>query len=71
LHGVRDERKGIQGLFEIDEVAMIACPDLMRAFQNQLLDLDQIHAIMEMMVSQCENSFPVLPIAWSCSIHHQ
>lgn len=58
LHGVRDERKGIQGLFEIDEVAMIACPDLMRAYQRGLLDLNQTHAIMEMMVSQCENSFP-------------
>jgi uncharacterized protein len=58
IHGVRDERKGIQGLFEVDEVAMIACPDLMRAYQNRLLDLDQVHAIMEMMVSQCENSFP-------------
>jgi uncharacterized protein len=58
LHGVQDERKGIQGLFEVDEVAMIACPDLMRAYQSRLLDLDQVHAIMEMMVSQCENSFP-------------
>lgn len=58
MHGVRDERKGIQGLFEVDEVAMIACPDLMRAFQSGLMDLDQVHAIMEMMVSQCENSFP-------------
>ncbi len=58
MQGVRDERKGIQGLFEVDEVAMIACPDLMRAYQNRLLDLDQVHAIMEMMVSQCENSFP-------------
>ena len=58
MHGVRDERKGIQGLFEVDEVAMIACPDLMRAFQSGLMDFDQVHAIMEMMVSQCENSFP-------------
>lgn len=58
LQGVRDDREGIQGMFEIDEVAMIACPDLMRAYQNDLLDLDQVHAIMEMMVSLCENSFP-------------
>lgn len=58
LHGVRDERKGIQGLFEIDEIGMIACPDLMRAYQNQLLDLDQVHAAMESMLSTCENSFP-------------
>ena len=58
IHGVRDDRQGIQGLFEIDEVAMIACPDLMRAYQSDLLDLDQIHAVMEGMMSACENSFP-------------
>lgn len=58
MHGVRDDRHGIQGLFEIDEVAMIACPDLMRAYQNGLMELDQVHALMEMMVSTCENSFP-------------
>jgi len=58
IHGVRDDRQGIQGLFEIDEVAMIACPDLMRAYQSELLDLDQIHAVMEGMLSSCENSFP-------------
>lgn len=58
LQGQRDDRTGMQGMFEIDEVAMIACPDLMRAYQNGLLDLDQVHGVMEMMVSLCENSFP-------------
>ncbi|WP_008317282.1 phage tail sheath family protein [Leptolyngbya sp. PCC 6406] len=58
IQGVRDDRQGIQGLFEIDEVAMIACPDLMRAYQVGLLDLDQVHGVMEMLVSLCENSFP-------------
>ncbi len=58
LQGQRDDRSGMQGMFEIDEVAMIACPDLMRAYQNGLLDLDQVHGVMEMMVSLCENSFP-------------
>ncbi|NER00460.1 MAG: phage tail sheath family protein, partial [Cyanothece sp. SIO2G6] len=58
MQGVRDDRQGIQGLFEIDEVAMIACPDLMRAYQEGLMDLDQVHGIMEAMVSLCENSFP-------------
>jgi hypothetical protein len=48
----------MQGMFEIDEVAMIACPDLMRAYQNGLLNLDQVHGVMEMMLSLCENSFP-------------
>ncbi|MGB3691296.1 MAG: phage tail sheath C-terminal domain-containing protein [Spirulinaceae cyanobacterium] len=59
--GSRDERQGMQGLFEVDEVAMIACPDLMRAYQDELLDLDQVHGVMEMMVSLCENSFPGPP----------
>lgn len=58
LQGQRDDRSGMQGMFEIDEVAMIACPDLMRAYQNGLLNLDQVHGVMEMMLSLCENSFP-------------
>ena len=58
VQGVRDDRQGIQGLFEIDEVAMVSCPDLMRAYQSRLMDLDQVHGIMEAMLSLCENSFP-------------
>ncbi|MFE4106162.1 phage tail sheath family protein [Almyronema epifaneia] len=58
VQGMRDDREGLQGLFEIDEVAMVACPDLMRAYQEGLLDLDQVHGIMEMMLTLCENSFP-------------
>ncbi|MEB3210441.1 MAG: phage tail sheath C-terminal domain-containing protein [Leptolyngbyaceae bacterium] len=58
IQGVREDKGGIEGLFEIDEVAMIACPDLMRAYQNGWLDLDQVHALMERMISLCENSFP-------------
>ena len=58
LQGQRDDKTGTQGIFEIDEVAMIACPDLMRVYQEGLMDLDQVHGIMEMMVSSCENSFP-------------
>ncbi|MEE3717573.1 phage tail sheath C-terminal domain-containing protein [Tumidithrix elongata RA019] len=58
LQGQRDDRTGVQGIFEIDEVSMIACPDLMRVYQEGLMDLDQVHGIMEMMVSMCENAFP-------------
>ena len=58
LQGQRDDRTGIQGNFEVDEVAMLACPDLMRLYQDGLVDLDQVHGVMEMMVSNCENSFP-------------
>lgn len=61
LQGKRDDRSGVQGLFEIDDVAMIACPDLMRVYEEGLLDIDQVHGVMEMMVSMCENSAPSPP----------
>lgn len=58
LEGIRDDRTGIQGLCEIDEITMMACPDLMRAYQLNLLDLEQVHGVMELMLSLCENSTP-------------
>jgi phage tail sheath protein FI len=58
IQGVRDDRTGVQGLCEIDEITMMACPDLMRVYQAGLMDLDQVHGIMELMVSLCENSTP-------------
>ena len=61
ITGNRDEREGMQGIFEVDEVAMIAFPDLMKAFEVGLLNLDQVHGVMEMMLSLCENSFPGPP----------
>ena len=48
----------MQGNFEIDEVAIIACPDLMLLYQRNLIDLEQVHGVMETMISNCENSFP-------------
>lgn len=56
VHGVRDDRTGIRGLFEIDDVTIVACPDIMRAYEVGLLDIDQVHSIMEMMVSLCEGA---------------
>lgn len=58
MYGNRDRRSGIQGLFEIDEVAMVACPDLMLVYEKGLVSLPQVHAVMEMMVTSCENSAP-------------
>ncbi len=58
MQGARTDKTGLQGIFEVDEVSMIACPDLMRVYQDGLMDIDQIHGIMEMMLSMCENSFP-------------
>jgi phage tail sheath protein FI len=61
VQGIRDDRTGIQGLFEIDEITMLACPDLMRAYEAGLMDLDQVHGIMELMISLCENASPNPP----------
>lgn len=58
IQGIRDDRTGIQGLSEIDEVTIMACPDLMRVYEAGLMDLDQVHGIMELMVSLCENATP-------------
>ncbi|MDV2997159.1 MAG: hypothetical protein N4J56_006864 [Chroococcidiopsis sp. SAG 2025] len=56
VEGVRDDRTGVRGIFEIDEITMLACPDLMRAYEAQIMNLDQVHGIMELMVSMCEGS---------------
>jgi uncharacterized protein len=56
VEGARDERTGVRGIFEIDEITMLACPDLMRAYEAELLDLEQVHGIMELMVSLCEGA---------------
>jgi uncharacterized protein len=58
VQGIRDDRTGVQGLCEIDEITMLACPDLMRVYEAGLMDLDQVHGIMELMVSLCENAQP-------------
>ncbi|MCW6038100.1 phage tail sheath subtilisin-like domain-containing protein [Spirulina subsalsa FACHB-351] len=56
VRGVRDDRTGVQGLFEIDEITILACPDLMRAYEANLINLDQVHGIMDLMVSMCEGA---------------
>ncbi|HAC65202.1 MAG TPA: phage tail protein [Cyanothece sp. UBA12306] len=61
ITGNRDDREGMQGLLEIDEVAMFAFPDLMKAYETGLINLEQVHGVMEMMLSLCENSFPGPP----------
>jgi hypothetical protein len=58
IYGTRKNRSGVQGLFEIDEIAMVACPDLMLAYQRELLTLDEVHGVMEAMIVGCESSAP-------------
>lgn len=61
MYGNQKRRSGVQGLFEVDEVAMVACPDLMLAYERRLLNLDQLHGVMEMMITRCESSAPSPP----------
>ena len=58
MYGSANKRSGVMGLFEIDEIAMVACPDLMLAYQKSLLTLEQVHGVMEMMITSCEKSSP-------------
>ncbi|PZD70851.1 Putative prophage major tail sheath protein [Acaryochloris thomasi RCC1774] len=56
VEGVRDDRTGVRGIFEIDEITMLCFPDLMRAYETGLIDLEQVHGVMETMVSLSEGS---------------
>lgn len=56
LEGVQDDRTGVRGIFEIDEVNILACPDIWRAYETGLMNLDQCHAVIELMLSMCEGS---------------
>lgn len=61
MYGSPKNRTGMKGLFEIDEVSMIACPDLMLAYQKGIIDIEKLKFLMEMMVTGCENSAPSPP----------
>lgn len=56
VEGVRDDRTGVRGILEIDEITMLACPDLMRAYEAGIMNLDQVHGIMGLMIDMCEGS---------------
>lgn len=53
--GSADERKGIAGLEPLDDVTMIAVPDLMSSFQKGEIDLKGVVGVQEAVVSYCEN----------------
>ncbi|MEG3928226.1 phage tail sheath C-terminal domain-containing protein [Microcoleus sp. D3_18a_C4] len=56
VEGTQDDRSGVRGLFEIDDVTIVACPDLMKVYEAGLMNLDQVHGIMDMMLSLCEGA---------------
>ena len=49
MKGSQDDRTGVQGMFEIDEINILACPDLMKVYQEGLMSLDQVHDIMTLL----------------------
>jgi hypothetical protein len=54
IEGDRDDRTGVMGIFEVDEITMICFPDLMRLHEAEILSLDQVHGVMETMISMSE-----------------
>ena len=48
------DRTGFGGLEAIEEITMVACPDLMAAYQQELLDLEQVQAVQLAMIAHCE-----------------
>jgi len=51
--GDPDDRSGLGGFQAVDDVTMICVPDLMAAYQAQLIDLDGVHAIQQAMIDHC------------------
>ncbi|MBH1939178.1 phage tail sheath family protein [Streptomyces sp. AV19] len=49
------KRSGLSGLEAIDEVTMLAAPDLMAAYQQGALSREQVKAVQLAMISHCEN----------------
>jgi phage tail sheath protein FI len=48
------DRTGFSGLEAVDDVTMIAIPDLMSAYQRGAIDLDAVQAVQNAMITHCE-----------------
>jgi phage tail sheath protein FI len=48
------DRTGFSGLEAVDDVTMIAVPDLMSAYQRGAIDLDAVQAVQNAMITHCE-----------------
>lgn len=48
--GDPDERSGLGGFQAVDDVTMVCVPDLMAAYQKELIDLEGVHAIQQAMI---------------------
>ncbi|MGA3564365.1 phage tail sheath family protein [Melissospora conviva] len=48
------ERTGFSGLEAIEEITMVAVPDLMGAYQRGAIDLESVKAVQTAMIAHCE-----------------
>jgi hypothetical protein len=48
------QRSGFAGLEAIDEITMLSVPDLMWAFQKNVIDMEGLKAVQQAMIAHCE-----------------
>ena len=48
------DRTGFGGLESIEDVTMVSVPDLMAAYQNNMIDLEGVQAVQLAMIAHCE-----------------
>lgn len=54
FNGDVSDRTGVQGLEALDDVTMVAVPDLMTKLPGSKLDLDMVKAVQTMLIAHCE-----------------
>lgn len=52
--GSPEQRTGFGSLQAVDEITMLCVPDLMAAYESQLLDIDGVQAVQQAMIDHCE-----------------
>ncbi|MFQ3562221.1 phage tail sheath subtilisin-like domain-containing protein [Streptomyces gramineus] len=52
--GDTDERTGLSGLEAVDDITMLAVPDLMSAYESGALDAEGVKAVQTAMIAHCE-----------------
>ncbi|WKX68909.1 phage tail sheath subtilisin-like domain-containing protein [Streptomyces sp. XD-27] len=52
--GDAEQRTGFGGLEAVDEITMVAAPDLMSAYQRGVLDLETVISVQQGLITHCE-----------------
>jgi len=71
FRGKAAERTGILGLEAIDEVTMLACPDVMAGYKAGVFSLDNVKQIQTDMINHCESMkdrFAILDSPYGASV---